>query len=33
LKNLSHPNVVRAVELFSNEFKNEIYQVMEFIDG
>jgi len=33
LLKLNHSNVVRAVEIFSNEFKNEVYQVMEYIEG
>ena len=33
LLKLNHHNVVRAIEIFSNEFKNEVYQVMEYIEG
>ena len=33
LKRLDHPNVVKAKEMFTNQFKHEIHQVMEFIDG
>ncbi len=33
LLKLNHNNVVKAKEIFSNEFKNEVYQVMEYIEG
>lgn len=33
MKNLDHANVVRAVEIFRDDFKNEIYQVMQYIEG
>lgn len=33
LNKLSHNNVVRSIEIFNNELKSEIHQVMEFIDG
>lgn len=33
LKDLHHENIVRAVEVFEDKFKNRIYQVLEFIDG
>lgn len=33
LQTLNHDNVVKAIEIFSDEFKHEVYQVMEFIEG
>jgi serine/threonine protein kinase len=30
---LNHINIVRAKEIFRNEFKNEVFQVMEYIEG
>jgi serine/threonine protein kinase len=33
LMKLQHPQIIRAIEIFSDEFKNQVYQVMEFIEG
>lgn len=33
MKQLNHPNVVKAIEIFSNGLKKEVYQVLEFIEG
>lgn len=33
LSQLHHKNIVRAIEVFHDKFKNRIYQVLEFIDG
>jgi serine/threonine protein kinase len=33
LKPLKHKNVVSVIEIYRNEFKNEIYQVMEYVEG
>lgn len=33
LSKLKHPNVVGAIELFTNEFKHEVFQVIEYIEG
>ena len=33
MSRLSHPNITKAFEIFTNEFKKEIHIVMEFIDG
>ena len=30
---LSHYNVVKAEEIFNDGFKNEVYQVMEYVEG
>lgn len=33
LQTLNHSSIVKAIELFTDEFKHQVYQVMEFIDG
>lgn len=33
LKGLDHPNVVKMLEIFDDTFKNNIYLVMEYIEG
>lgn len=33
LEKLNHPNVIKAIELFRDNFKNEVYMVMECIEG
>jgi len=33
LKPLKHKNVVSVIELYRNEFKGKIYQVMEYVEG
>lgn len=33
LSRLKHRNIVGAVEIFKDYFKNEVYQVMEFVEG
>lgn len=33
LEKLNHPNVVRAVEMFKNELKAQVFQVMECVEG
>jgi len=33
MQNLHHPNVVGAVEMFRDDFKNEVYQVMQYVEG
>lgn len=33
LSKLVHKNIVRAVEIFKDQFKNEVYEVMQFIEG
>lgn len=33
LKKLDHINIVKAIEYFDNEFKGEIHQILQFIDG
>ena len=33
LNKLKHKNVVRSIEMFTDEFKNKVYQVMEYIEG
>lgn len=33
LSRLKHKNIVGAVEIFKDYFKNEVYQVMEFVEG
>lgn len=30
---LSHTNVVNGIEMFEDKFKNQIFQVIEYIDG
>ena len=30
---LIHKNIVRSIELFTNEFSGETHQVMEYVDG
>jgi len=30
---LSHPSIVKSIEMFVNDQKKEVHQVMEFIDG
>lgn len=30
---MAHKNVVRSIEMFKDQFKSVIYQVIEFIDG
>ena len=30
---LKHKNIVQSIEMFDDEFKGEIYQVMQFIEG
>ena len=30
---LDHKNIVRSIEIFDNELKGEIHQVMEYIEG
>lgn len=30
---LNHPNIVRSIEMFVNDQKKEVHQVMDFIDG
>lgn len=30
---LKHINIVQSIEMFDDEFKGEIYQVMDFIEG
>ena len=32
-KELNHPNVVKALEMFENKQKKEIHIVMDFVDG
>jgi serine/threonine protein kinase len=33
LSKLHHKNIVRSIEMFHDEFRSIIYQVLEFIDG
>lgn len=33
MQKLSHPNIVKSFEIFVNEQKKEVHQVLEFIDG
>lgn len=33
MKNLHHPNVVEAVEIFVNSAKKEVYQVLRYVEG
>lgn len=33
LNGLRHPNIVGAIEIFEDKFKNEVYQVLEFVEG
>lgn len=33
LSKLKHRNIVKSIEFFDDEFKGEIFQVMELIDG
>lgn len=33
ISQLDHKNIVKSVGFFENEFKGEIHQVMEYIDG
>lgn len=33
LERLRHPNVVRSVEMFKNELKAQVFQVMECVEG
>jgi calcium-dependent protein kinase len=33
LQTLDHPNVVKAVEIFEDDFKHTVFQVMEYIEG
>lgn len=33
LSMLKHKNIVGAVEMFNDTFKNEVYQVLEFVEG
>lgn len=33
LKSLDHKNLVRGIQVFRNDFKNEVFQVMEYIEG
>ncbi len=30
---LDHPNIVKSMEIFVNDQKKEVHQVMQFIDG
>jgi serine/threonine protein kinase len=30
---LHHPNVVKMLEIFDDTFKNNVYLVMEYIEG
>jgi serine/threonine protein kinase len=30
---LKHKNIIRSIEIFDNELKGEIHQVMEYVDG
>jgi serine/threonine protein kinase len=33
LNHLSHENIVKNIKFYENDFKGEIYQVMEYIEG
>ena len=33
MKRLDYPTITKVHELFVNEFKREVYIVMEFVDG
>jgi serine/threonine protein kinase len=33
MERLNHPNVVRSFEMFINDQKKEVYQVMQYIEG
>ena len=33
LGRLDHPNVVKGIEIFRDDFKNEVCQVMQFVKG
>ena len=33
MQRLDHPNIVKGIEIFINNQKKEIHQVMNFIDG
>lgn len=33
LNKLNHRNIVRSIEMFHDEFRSIIYQVLEYIDG
>jgi serine/threonine protein kinase len=33
LSRLNHKNIVRAVEIFKDPFKSEVFQVMEYVEG
>ena len=33
IKSMDHPNVVRGIEVFKDITKNEVWQVMELVDG
>ena len=33
LVRLEHPNVVKGIEMFRDEFRHEIYQVMQLVQG
>jgi serine/threonine protein kinase len=33
LKLLDHKNIVHAIELFKDEFKSEVYIVMQYVEG
>jgi serine/threonine protein kinase len=33
LNKLNHRNIVRSIEMFYDEFRSIIYQVLEYIDG
>ena len=32
-KDFNHKNVVRSIEMFNNEIKGEIHQIMDYIEG
>lgn len=33
LEYLNHPNVVKGIEMFTDNLKHEVYQVIEYVDG
>ncbi len=33
MEKLSHPNIVKSMEIYVNDQKKEVHQVMEYING
>jgi len=33
MKEIKHPNIISSIDIFENEFKGEIYMVMDYVEG